>query len=415
MSTPMKAWVYALAALQVEADGGDHQVLGGSPDAIEKDEVHRRRLAKRYGVTTEAGLVDLLEGYSAPGPTPPPVDPGLFEGELGRLLGPHREVLERAGWTAWRTHHAVAAAGLGSLAGLANHARLSPFLNRAAAQARAAYTSWETYGRHVLLGEAAHTGRWNTPLARAFERLLDEPLSPWRTLPWALYPIPREGPVAVWLSLQVRCSGCETWTPVARLGVDARCANCLAVIELKPASWRFLTPLFDKLRWWPEGFVDEGDNFETDARHRYSCGVGWPRCGCGAALTVGTPASQPEASGSTQLLCPGCGAATPARTPDPLLRERLPDALYIVGESSAEAAAGLLPAAVVLACECCGAPQTPTPEARVICCDHCHRVAPLPDELWARLHPRPPLVTITLVGTPRPALEGPAARAATPR
>lgn len=87
-----------------------------------------------------------------------------------------------------------------------------------------------------------------------------------------------------------------------------------------------------------------------------------------------------------EIACVGCGEPHRARPAPPQAMSVLPDLIFLVGETSAEAA---IEAAkpVVFSCPSCGASLQIDGEKRIVRCKFCEADVYLPEDLWRHLHP----------------------------
>jgi hypothetical protein len=108
------------------------------------------------------------------------------ESELRLLfVGRFREQVGDKDLAAWDQVRAINVAGWGFLAGFLTEEEAWALILPAARTCQRTYGSWEELGRHYLLGMAfwgpSHLERGQP----AFDGLMADPNSPWRTVPWA--------------------------------------------------------------------------------------------------------------------------------------------------------------------------------------------------------------------------------------
>jgi hypothetical protein len=270
------------------------------------------------------------------------------------------------------------------------------FLGRASSRARRSYGSFAEYGAHVLLGEATLGGEWDVPLARAYRRLVHREGGPWRTFAWEEGHL--EAPELVTLEMRVvfQCSECESWATVSRLGGDTLCPSCLHVIHVPEERWQasFGSSVAEVLPW-SEGYEGRVTDYESDLRVKTQLTVRWPLCTCGARFDVG---SLREAGTRGGVTCAGCGAVTPARAADDLVRTLVPGARAVLGEREGSRLPRRETRELALACDGCGAPVAPKPNERNAGCGYCGHTFRLPDELWARLYEVRADTRMTVIG-----------------
>jgi predicted RNA-binding Zn-ribbon protein involved in translation (DUF1610 family)/uncharacterized Zn finger protein (UPF0148 family) len=191
---PRQLWALALASVLHELNGAHHDELGGWGLNPNTRPWCANTLRDFYGVSSKEEFESTAqwlstEGHTAAarsvlaslGPDPAADDPKQ------RVVRANRAEIERAGLTAWDLGRLVAVTGWAAWAGYVDEERAWRILLLCAARAQQAYGSWEAYGRGYELGRlfwsggAAHDGT-----ARALDKLLRDPSSPWRTLPWGL-------------------------------------------------------------------------------------------------------------------------------------------------------------------------------------------------------------------------------------
>lgn len=188
-----------MGGLLMNENKQDLSILGGmrSQDDATKARI-RKVLERDWGIQSREDALDMIDWLMREGHRKEVVelcaaaDQGASKGMLGdedldRKLGfleQHRTRLLRAGLLAWDANRLVVLAGWASFVGLISEVEAwSPILGMAFA-VQQSYGSWEEYGSHHLLGFEYWKGEWNGGFARNYRRLLDDPSSPWRTLPW---------------------------------------------------------------------------------------------------------------------------------------------------------------------------------------------------------------------------------------
>ena len=96
----------------------------------------------------------------------------------------HRARVGTRSLLAWDMARLIMLAGWGYLLQWLSKGEAWSYVLPAAQAVQHAYGSWEELGQHHLLGREYWANEWVAHHARAFRALLDDPVSPWRTLAW---------------------------------------------------------------------------------------------------------------------------------------------------------------------------------------------------------------------------------------
>lgn len=191
---PRLQWAFALSGVLTEMNGGFHTDFGGWGANEHTAPWCKNTLKDFYGIEDKASFDDMVkwllgEGHSAEaraiatslGPDPRMDDP------KSSLVRANRAQIDRAGLVAWDVGRLVAVVGWGKWAGFATENDATQILLVAAARTQKAYDSWQAFGQAYELGRLFWSGgKQNDATARALQKLMTDPKSPWLTLPWGL-------------------------------------------------------------------------------------------------------------------------------------------------------------------------------------------------------------------------------------
>ena len=177
----------------------DLTVLGGmrSQEASVKERV-KKGLERDWGIETRNDALETLGWLTNEGHRQELVelcalaDRGVAPGMAGdedidrklRFVERHRDRFLRTGLLAWDANRLVVLAGWAAFVGLISETEAWSFIVAMAFAVQQTYGSWEEYGIHHLLGFEYWSGKWDGAFARNYRKLLDDPNSPWRAIPW---------------------------------------------------------------------------------------------------------------------------------------------------------------------------------------------------------------------------------------
>jgi DNA-directed RNA polymerase subunit RPC12/RpoP len=187
-------WALALAAVITELDGAHHDGLGGWGDNPNTRPWCKNRLKEFYAIESTDDLRKSASYFYQQGHTQESREtlaslPDDKSGDDPRqaLVRENREEIARSGVLAWDTARVVAICGWGAWAGYMPELEAWEVMLTGAVRAQSTYDSWESYAKGYELGRLYWSeGKEHPPTARALEKLLTDPKSPWKTLPWKL-------------------------------------------------------------------------------------------------------------------------------------------------------------------------------------------------------------------------------------
>ncbi len=193
--SPAQRWTLATTAIVTRHFGESHELLGGLPVGAQGREGAVAELEDPYEVNDRSGLLEMLKYLGRPAPekgfaklaaavasgTARVTDEVSAEDiEFVRAYG---AAVGARGLLADDLGRLVYVAGKGFLAGYLSEAEAWGWALAAAHRLQAAYSSWEEFGHHYLLGVTYRRGV-DEELAQAYQELLTDPGSPWKRLPW---------------------------------------------------------------------------------------------------------------------------------------------------------------------------------------------------------------------------------------
>jgi len=185
---------------------------------------------------------------------------------------------------------------------------------------------------------------------------------------------------AVALEVRTRCSGCGSAIAINGASDTVGCTACNRSIAL---DWHAMLAELAGIGTT----ITHGD--ATVLVRRAPAPASCPHC------TTALPDEVRQFASRGWAICPACGKKLSIRTPPASLA--FTHAELLVGE---ELLAPTMPptAPVMFGCLACRAPIRADGSARIAACPSCSIDNYLPDELWARLHPPPPVLRWFVVG-----------------
>lgn len=188
-------WGLALSAVFNQMDNARHDRIGGWGPGDSTVQRCKNLLSDRYGVDSRESCVKLLEYLFTEGHTAEvktisahlPASPE-YDSPKQRIVRDAAAQIEKHGLYAWDMARAVMVAGRGFLAGYLGEDEAWQVIMTAAANVQKTFTSWRTFGVNYELGRLYWSGgNPHEPTADAIDFLLNDPSSPWNTLPFDLY------------------------------------------------------------------------------------------------------------------------------------------------------------------------------------------------------------------------------------
>jgi len=172
-SRPAQVWMTATCGILTTLTRREprHDLLGGTVKSPESTTTTRTILANSWDVRDASSLRKTLawlrDGGHRAGHPPSPNDG----------LGPQ-------GLLAWDLARLVAVAGWGYVADYISEEEAWSFIGPAAATLQRSYQSWEDLGQAYVKGAYTWDAAAGADCANRCQALLQDPASPWRTVPW---------------------------------------------------------------------------------------------------------------------------------------------------------------------------------------------------------------------------------------
>jgi Protein of unknown function (DUF1266) len=172
-SPPAQAWMNGTCAIltTMTRRSPRFDLLGGTVKTPESIKITQTILANSWGVNDAASLRSTLTGLRDHG------DRTGYAPNPNDGLGPR-------GLLAWDYVRLIAVAGWGFAADYVPEAEAWSFIWPAAVHLKQAYASWDELGQAYVKGVFAWDQGAGADAEQRFQRLIQEPDSPWRTVPW---------------------------------------------------------------------------------------------------------------------------------------------------------------------------------------------------------------------------------------
>lgn len=195
--SPAQRWTLATTAIVTRYFEESHELLGGVSPSPDERESAKETLEDPWDVHDRKSLVEMLQFLSrreeeqgfrklaaqvAAGTATVTEDTSAEDIAFVRK---YASVLGERGTLADDLCRCVYVAGKGYVAGYVSEAEAWGWALAAAHRLQRAYSSWQELGQHYLLGVTWRRGP-DEDLEQAYQELLEDPESPWRTVPWGV-------------------------------------------------------------------------------------------------------------------------------------------------------------------------------------------------------------------------------------
>jgi hypothetical protein len=206
-----KLWALATCAILTESNRRNHNLLGGCERSPKEIEGWKKSLKKWWGVRNMHDLLETLywikkgghrkqfDGIAENLSTANLVqiadlrkqfaDDPSFNNRIDVVLK-HKDEFGPKSITAWDYARYVSLCGWGYIAGYLTEEEAWKKIMPAAKVLQKTFDSWEDLGKNHVIGREfwslKHTQRKGELTRKCYNRLLTEPSSPWRKLPWDL-------------------------------------------------------------------------------------------------------------------------------------------------------------------------------------------------------------------------------------
>lgn len=201
----------------------------------------------------------------------------------------------------------------------------------------------------------------------------------------------------------VQCPECLQPVPVNHLRAVMLCSHCEAMVDLvqrgrawwmSPKSEEATHAILSQLEGDVRSIQSSTFQLEGPSIFTVECFHGPADCpACRRAMTRATLAT---AASNGTYQCP-CGFTCACREAEASLRQKFPQARWLLGEAPPAGAAPDATQPILIACTSCGASLHADGSSRSVACSYCNASNYLPDGLWLRLHPAPHLEWFRLV------------------
>lgn len=194
---PPQRWALATTAIVTRYFEHSHELLGGTGTSAEDRESAKETLLDPWGIDTRKELFDMLGHLSAPEEREglrnlaarikagtAAVSDDVSEDDIAFVRRHGLEVGLRA-QVADHLCRLVYLSGVSYVAGLLSESEAWGYCLGAALRLQPSYSSWQELGRYYLLGVEWRRGA-DEELEQSYQELLEDPGSPWLSLPWNL-------------------------------------------------------------------------------------------------------------------------------------------------------------------------------------------------------------------------------------